>query len=90
VYLFDSDIFSFTLSDPEHYPLLSENLDATDPSERWISIITAQELIAWRYNPLLKVPSQQPPRVLRTPPGLFLVIRRLFDAPVSQRVKFSH
>lgn len=65
MYLLDSDIFSFTLSDPEQYPLLSENLDATDPSERWISTITAQELIAWRYNPLLKVPSQQPPRVLK-------------------------
>jgi len=65
VYLLDSDILGFTLSDPERYPLLIQNLDATDPSERWISIVTAQELIAWRYNPLLKAASQQPPAVLR-------------------------
>ena len=65
VYLIDSDILGFTLSAPERYPLLIQNLDASDPSERWISIVTVQELIAWRYNPLLKTASQQPPAVLR-------------------------
>src|ERR1043166_8564695 len=55
---------SFYLRAPEVYEPLSPNFDATDPSERWISVITAQELTAWRYNQLLKVSNQQPPRVL--------------------------
>jgi predicted nucleic acid-binding protein len=84
VYLLDSDILGFTLSDPERYPLLIENLDASDPSERWISIITAQELIAWRYNPLLKTASQQPPAVLRAYHNFLDILVVLCELQIKQ------
>lgn len=64
MYLLDADIFSFTLRSSLH-PLVIRNLDATQPSERWLSIIGVQEILAWKYNPLLKTASQQSPKVLR-------------------------
>lgn len=65
MYLLDTCIVSFWLRAPDAYPQLIPNFEATAPSERWISVVTAQELIAWRYNPLLKTGSQQPPKVLK-------------------------
>lgn len=77
MYLLDTDITSFWLTKPEEHPPLIPNFDATDPSERWISVVTAQELTAWRYKPLLRVESQQPPRVLHAYKNFFEMVQVL-------------
>lgn len=66
MYLLDTDIISFSVYHPARYHLLEPNIRATKPNDRWISVITAHELIAFKYekiattksmarSPLLKI-----------------------------------
>jgi predicted nucleic acid-binding protein len=50
VYLLDTNIISFSVYHPTLHPLLEKNIRATRPSDRWISVITAHELIAFKYE----------------------------------------
>jgi predicted nucleic acid-binding protein len=52
VYLLDSNIISYYVYESGRYPLLTINFRATRPSDRWISIVTAEELITGRIEVL--------------------------------------
>jgi len=52
VYILDTNIISFSVYQTARYPTLIKNFRANKVADRWISIVTAEELIAWRYTPL--------------------------------------
>jgi predicted nucleic acid-binding protein len=64
VYVLDSDIVRYGLYHPENYPHLVRRLNSIPKREQWISVVTAQELVAFRLHPLTHADSQNPPRLL--------------------------
>ncbi len=57
MYLLDTNIISYSVFHPASYPLLEKNIRATRPSDRWVSIVTAHELIAFKYEKVDKIKS---------------------------------
>jgi predicted nucleic acid-binding protein len=52
VYLLDTNIVSYYVYESSRFPLLVKNFRATRPNDRWISIVTAEELIVGRIENL--------------------------------------
>ena len=52
MYILDTNIVSFSVYQTARHTTLVRNFRATQPADRWISIVTAEELIAWRFLPL--------------------------------------
>ncbi|MDQ5847275.1 MAG: type II toxin-antitoxin system VapC family toxin [Acidobacteriota bacterium] len=55
MYILDTNIIGFSVYQTASHPLLVKNFRATKPTDRWISIVTAEELIAWRLFPLVEL-----------------------------------
>lgn len=83
MYLLDTNTVRYGLYEPDNYPLVVDNLNANNHLDIWISVITVQELIEWRYNPLLIASSQQPPYVLRVYKQFFDILEDICDLQVK-------
>lgn len=75
MYLLDSNIVSFITYRPEDFPLLVRNIKAVNPADRWISVVTAQELIAYKYEQLHNTINIPRNRLLKFYGQLDLVLR---------------
>lgn len=64
MYVLDTDIIGFGFYHPENYPHLVDRLDTIPARLQWISVVTAQELVAWRLHPLSNSRQQNPPSLL--------------------------
>jgi predicted nucleic acid-binding protein len=53
VYLLDTNIIGYNVYHPENHPTLERNFRATRQQDRWISIITAEEIAWGRLETLL-------------------------------------
>lgn len=65
MYILDTNIIGFSVYRTASYPILVKNFRATKPTDRFISIVTAEELIAWRYDPLVKLKTAPRVQVLK-------------------------
>lgn len=83
MYLLDTNTVRYGLHEPDNYPLVVDNLNANNHLDIWISVITVQELIEWRYNPLLIASSQQPPYVLRVYEQFFDILEDICGLQVK-------
>jgi predicted nucleic acid-binding protein len=82
VYLLDTNTVRYGLYEPGKYPLVAANLTVSG-HETWISVVTAQELIAWRYSPLLTAKSQQRPTVLRVYRQFLDILEDICSLPIK-------
>ncbi len=82
MYLLDTNTVRYGLYEPDKYPLVVQNLIASG-HETWISIVTVQELIEWRYNPLLIANSQQPPYVLTVYERFLEIVRDICSLQIK-------
>lgn len=74
MYILDTNTIRYAFYEPDNYPQVVANINAHNHLDLWISIVTAYELIKWRYNPLLRANNQQPPYVLRAYHNFFEII----------------
>ena len=64
MYVLDTDIVRYSLYHPANYPYLVLQVNAVPAIQQWISVVTAQELIAWRLHPLTDGRQQDAPELL--------------------------
>jgi predicted nucleic acid-binding protein len=50
VYILDTNIIRYSVSEASQYPLLEANIKAKGLPNLWLSVITAQELIRWHFE----------------------------------------
>jgi hypothetical protein len=77
VYLLDTDIVRYSLYHPENYPHLIHNIRTTRQRDQYISVVTAQELLAWRLSEVTDGRRQGHPAILRAYDNLFEIISDL-------------
>jgi predicted nucleic acid-binding protein len=88
VYLLDTDIIRYSLYHPENYPYLIHNIKTTSQRDLYVSIVTAQELLAWRLSEVVDGRRQGYPAILRAYQNLYEMIadvRRLQIVPFEER-----
>lgn len=66
MFILDTNTISFSVYHPASYPLLMKNIRATKPADRWISVVTAHELIAFKYEKIAKTKSMARAPLLKT------------------------
>jgi tRNA(fMet)-specific endonuclease VapC len=60
VYILDTNILRYYLTQPQNYPYMATQIDRGDLQHLLcITIVTAQELVAWRLHPLKDRPDQK-------------------------------
>lgn len=64
MYLLDTDIIRYSLYHPENYPNLIFNIKKTKQRDQYISVVTAQELLAWRFSDVTDSRKQGHPAIL--------------------------
>ena len=74
MYLIDTNIISYSVYHPENYPLLIRNIRATRPVDRWVSVVTAHELIAFKYEAVQNTKNMPRNLLLRTYHDLYQVL----------------
>lgn len=50
MFILDTNTISYSVYRSREFLLLERNIRATKPSDRWISVVTAHELIAFKYQ----------------------------------------
>lgn len=71
MYILDTDTLSFSLYRSDEFPHLIRKIEETDPGEMWISVVTAEELIAWGFNQVRNSRKQKFPHIIRVYQILF-------------------
>lgn len=82
MYVLDTDIVRYGLYHPENYPHLIDRLDAVPARLQWISVVTAQELVAWRLHPLTQASQQKPVYLLQNYENFYEILRDLKEFQV--------
>lgn len=88
MYLIDTDIVRYSLYHPENFPYLIHNIRTTKQRDQYISIVTAQELLAWRLSEVTDGRRQGHPAILHAYRNLFEIIadiKRLQIVPFDER-----
>lgn len=75
MFVLDTNIIRYAFYEPDSYPRLVANLRASNFSDVWISVVTAEELLVWRLRPLARsMATQRMPRVLEAYDALTEII----------------
>jgi predicted nucleic acid-binding protein len=64
VYVLDTDTIGNALHRSGAYPHLVRKINDANPGDLWISIVTAEELIAWGYNSVRDRRNQMYPHIV--------------------------
>lgn len=66
MYLLDSNIISFNVYHPERFPLLEVNFRATKAKDRFISVVTAEEIIWGRLETVFALHEARRDQLIRS------------------------
>lgn len=83
MYLLDTNIISYSVYHPDHHRLLAQNIRATRPNDRWISVVTAHELIAFKYEKIAATKSMGRGPLLRVYQALDDILRLICRLPIK-------
>lgn len=86
MYVIDTDTIGNALHRSAEYPDLVRKIRAANPADLWISIVTAEELIAWGFDRVRNSSNQSYPRIVKAYKILF---DRLNDLKPLQILPFD-
>lgn len=64
MYVLDTNIIRYSLYHPENYPYLIRKINTTRQRDQYISIVTAEELIAFRRRGIEECNKQKSQRIV--------------------------
>lgn len=64
MYVIDTDTIGNALHRSTEYPHLVRKISEANQRELWISVVTAEELVAWGYNAVRNARNQTYPRIV--------------------------
>lgn len=83
MYLLDTNIIHYSVYQPNDHPLLVQNIRATNPSDRWVSVVTAHELIAFKYEKINNTINLPQNALLKTYDDLYKVLTLVSDLQIK-------
>lgn len=86
MYVLDTDTIGNALHRSTAYPHLVRKISEANPRDLWISIVTAEELVAWGYNAVRKDRNKLYPRIIT---AYKLLFDRLNDLKSLQILPFD-
>jgi predicted nucleic acid-binding protein len=90
VYVLDTDIVRYGLFHSENFPHLVDRLESVPSRLQWISIVTAQELIAFRLHPLTNSKQQKPQLLLQNYEKFYQILGDLKQFQVLRFEEAAH
>lgn len=65
MYVLDTDTIGNALHRSAQYPDLVSRINNANPSDLWISVVTAEELVAWGFDRVRNSHNQKYPRIVK-------------------------
>lgn len=86
MYVLDTDTIGNALHRSKDHPDLVRKIKSAKSNELWISVVTAEELVAWGFNSVRKSGNQKYPRIIK---AYKLLYDRLIDLKQLQILPFD-